>query len=139
MAFTEEENTFIYNLYHFSEKSPSLAKALFEEAIPCLTITKAIISRKWGDYGHKLNSRGGYRNGVRRDDFLAACDLFGYDYQSVMENLGIPQRTLDRLSSRHGVVLLNRPRIHDFNSGIYPGRYKSRSCRGNSYLRRPRH
>jgi len=93
MAFSDEENQFIFDLYTLCNKSTGLAQKIASEEFKC-TVSENTIRKKWKEENLLLNSHGGARNFKKRNPKkVQRKNKYGFDDKYNIVNDGkIPIR-----------------------------------------------
>lgn len=100
MAFTQEENKHILEIYELSRKTPRIAVELFKEKFGYL-INEATIRKKWKNAGYQLQKRGGLRRGLSKEQFVELYNKHNGDIESMRKETGYKKYSLVKLCLKH--------------------------------------
>lgn len=106
MAYTEEENICMLELYELSKKTPKVAVGLFKEKFG-YEPHETTIKGRWKNAGFILQDRGGLRHGFDRKSFIEFYHEHGGDIKSMIKKTYHKRGSLRKLCLKHG---LERPK-----------------------------
>jgi len=95
MAYTEEENICMLELYELSKKTPRIARELFKERfISEPPPHETTFKKRWKEAGFLLQDRGGLRHGLSPEQYRQLHKECGGYLEKMIEKTGFKRQSI---------------------------------------------
>jgi len=88
MVLSDDENNYILNIYETSGKSPRYAAELFQKKFG-YNVSNITIKDRWKKAGFEMNSHGGHRRGLSKEQFIDTHKKCRGDIEKIAEESGL--------------------------------------------------